>query len=108
MKKNRMQDFTARDFSVHFPDDDACLEWIKDHLWPDGIHCPVCNKITRHHKLAAKPVYECDRCRRQYPHSLIRSSASPLLRFTYGLTLFTRWLLPEVASLQRPCNASMV
>ena len=81
MKKNRMQDFTAKDFSIHFPDDDACLEWIKNHLWPEGIHCPVCNKITKHHKLAKKPVYECDYCRRQVSplaNTIFRKSATPL------------------------------
>ena len=81
MKKNRMRDFTAKDFAVHFPDDDACLEWIKNHLWPEGIHCPVCNKITKHHKLAKKPVYECDNCRRQVSplaKTIFRKSPTPL------------------------------
>ena len=76
-----MQDFTAKDFAVHFPDDDACLEWIKNHLWPDGIHCPVCNKITKHHKLAKKPVYECDNCRKQVSplaNTIFRKSPTPL------------------------------
>jgi len=81
MKKSRMREFTAKDFSIHFPDDDACLEWIKAHLWPEGIHCPVCNKITKHHKLVAKPVYECDRCRRQVSplaKTIFRKSPTPL------------------------------
>lgn len=81
MKKNKMREFTTKDFSIQFPDDDACLEWIKNHLWPDGIHCPVCNKVTKHHKLAKKPVYECDHCRRQVSplaNTIFRKSPTPL------------------------------
>ncbi|MGD0855293.1 MAG: IS1595 family transposase [Dehalococcoidia bacterium] len=81
MKKSKMQKFTAKDFSVHFPDDDACLEWIKNHLWPEGIHCPICQKVTKHHKLAKKPVYECDHCRRQVSplaNTIFRKSPTPL------------------------------
>ena len=57
--------FTKRDFDKMFPDNDACLEWIKNQQYPNGIECPVCKKVTKHHKVAKRPVYECDYCGHQ-------------------------------------------
>lgn len=57
--------FTKRDFDKMFPDNDTCLEWIKDQQYPNGIECPVCKKVTKHHKIAGRPVYECDYCGHQ-------------------------------------------
>lgn len=57
--------FTAKHLIRHFPNDEACLEWIKNHRYPDGILCVTCKKITKHHKVTKRPVYECDRCGHQ-------------------------------------------
>jgi transposase len=56
------QKFTIRDFDAMFPDDAACLEWLKNHVAPDGIHCKVCDKVTKHHRVASRPSYSCDQC----------------------------------------------
>jgi len=45
-----------------FPDDDACLEWLKNYLYPDGIHCDKCQRITKHHKVTNRRSYSCDYC----------------------------------------------
>ena len=37
-----MQRFTIQDFNGFFPDDNACLEWLKNHLYPEGIFCDTC------------------------------------------------------------------
>ena len=57
-----MQKFTIKQFNERFPDDDACLEWLKDYLYPDGIYCKKCGEITKHHKVASRRSYSCDRC----------------------------------------------
>ena len=63
-----MKKYTTNDFDQEFPNDDACLEWIKNHRWPQGIHCVKCKKVTRHHKVKGRPCYECDYCGNQvYP-----------------------------------------
>jgi transposase len=63
-----MRKFTVKDFDKQFPTDNACLEWLKDYLYPDGIYCPNCQKITKHHKLSNRPCYNCDYCNHQvYP-----------------------------------------
>ncbi|MDD5313338.1 MAG: IS1595 family transposase [Dehalococcoidia bacterium] len=64
-QKSKQQKFTSKDFGKYFPNDEACLEWIKNHRYPNGILCVSCKKITKHHKIAKRPVYECDRCGHQ-------------------------------------------
>ncbi len=56
------QKFTIKDFGEMFPDDAACLEWLKNHLYPNGIHCEKCDKVTKHHRVASRPSYSCDIC----------------------------------------------
>ncbi len=76
-----MKKYTTKDFEKEFPTDEACLEWIKNHRYPDGIHCPICDKITKHHKVIGRPCYECDNCGHQvYPTAgtIFHKSATPL------------------------------
>ena len=54
--------YTIDDFNVRFPDDDTCLEYLKNKLYPDGIYCKICGKITKHHKVKSRPSYSCDYC----------------------------------------------
>jgi hypothetical protein len=48
----KQEQYTIRDFKKNFPNDEACLEWLKSSRWPDGIHCVKCNKITKHHHVS--------------------------------------------------------
>ena len=76
-----MKKYTAKDFDIEFPTDDACLEWIKNHRWPNGIHCVNCQKVTKHHKVTSRPCYECDYCGHQvYPtaDTIFHKSTTPL------------------------------
>jgi transposase len=57
-----MSKFTIDNFNAHFPDNNACLEYLKNKLYPNGIYCKICNKITKHHKVKSRPSYSCDRC----------------------------------------------
>jgi len=38
------------------------LEWLKNYLYPSGIHCLTCGEITKHHRMKKRPSYSCDRC----------------------------------------------
>jgi transposase len=58
----RKREFTAKDFENMFPDNDACLEWLVSQRYPNGIECPVCKKVTKHHRYKSRYVYACDRC----------------------------------------------
>ena len=80
-QKTRMRKFTVKDLDKKFPNDDACLEWIKNHRWPNGIECPKCQRITKHHKVTNRPCYACDCCGNHvYPTAgtIFHKSATPL------------------------------
>jgi len=60
--KPKMQRFTFKDFEGMFPDDAACLEWLRNFLYPEGIHCKTCKRVTKHHRVTSRPSYSCDHC----------------------------------------------
>ena len=54
---------TINDFNSRFPDDDACLEAIKEMRFPDGYaDCEKCQKQRKHHRVTGRPAYACDYC----------------------------------------------
>jgi len=61
-QKPKMQRFTYRDFETMFPDDAACLDWLRSYLYPEGIHCKLCERVTKHHRTVSRPSYSCDNC----------------------------------------------
>jgi len=81
MKKKIQAKFTNKDFDKKFPNNDACLEWLVNHLYPNGIECPVCKKVTKFAKLHKRPVYACDICRYQISplaNTIFHKSPTPL------------------------------
>lgn len=76
-----MNKYTTKDFEKEFPNDISCLEWIKNYIYPEGIYCPECEKITKHHHVTGRQCYACDYCGRQiHPlaGTIFRKSATPL------------------------------
>ncbi len=54
--------YTIWNFDEEFPDDATCLEWLVAHLYPEGIFCPKCARVTKHHRVKARPAYSCQFC----------------------------------------------
>lgn len=55
-------------FMAMFPDNDACLEYLKGRSYPDGTECPKCGKATKFHRIRGRAAYSCQFCGRQvYP-----------------------------------------
>ena len=55
--------YTINDFNRQFPNDEACLEYLKDERYPDGIaHCEKCEQERKHHRVTGRPAYACDYC----------------------------------------------
>lgn len=51
-----------------FPDNSACLEYLKERYYPDGSECPKCGKDTKFHRIKSRAAYSCQYCRHQvYP-----------------------------------------
>lgn len=55
--------YTVADFSRQFPDDTACLEWLKEQRYPGGVApCEKCGVDRKHHRVTGRPAYACDYC----------------------------------------------
>lgn len=51
-----------------FPNNAACVEYLKDQHYPDGSECPKCGKKTKFHRIKSRAAYSCQYCRHQvYP-----------------------------------------
>lgn len=87
-----MERYTVTQFNQDFPDNDTCLEWLKNHLYPDGIHCPICNRITKHHKDASRPSYSCDYCGHHFHPTMgtiFEKSTTPLKLWFHAIYLMS-------------------
>ena len=87
-----MSKYTIHDFNKQFPNDAACLEWIKNHVYPSGIYCPVCQMITRHHRMVKRRSYSCDRCGHHvHPTAgtIFEKSTTSLRDWFYGMFLMS-------------------
>jgi transposase-like protein len=58
----KSQVYTLKQFDNQFPDDNACLEFLVQARWPNGILCPKCQKVTKHYRIKARKSYGCEFC----------------------------------------------
>jgi len=85
-----MQKYTIKDFQKQFPNDDVCLEWLKDYLYPEGINCETCQKVTPHYKVASRKSYSCQFCGHHvHPtaDTIYHKSSTPLTLWFYAIYL---------------------
>jgi len=85
-----MQKFTIYDFKRQFPNDAACLEWLKNLRWPNGIHCQKCDRATKHHRVSKRLCYACDHCGSHvYPQAgtILQDSRTPLTSWFHAIFL---------------------
>jgi transposase-like protein len=54
---------TFADLTREFPNDEACLEFIKEERWPNSVtKCEKCNTKRKHSRVTGRTAYACDRC----------------------------------------------
>lgn len=90
LKAPKPAKYTIKDFQAEFPNDDACLEWLKNYLYPNGIHCQTCDRVTKHHKVASRKSYSCDYCGHHvHPtaDTIYHKSSTPLTIWFYAIYL---------------------
>ena len=61
-KAPKLPKFTVYDFNRLFPNDEACLDFILGSLYPDGVTCRKCGRVTKHHRLNGRKAYSCQEC----------------------------------------------
>jgi transposase-like protein len=55
--------YTRNQFDAEFPNDDVCLETIKEQRFPGGIApCKKCGMDRKHHRVSGRTAYACDHC----------------------------------------------
>ena len=55
--------YSVDDFNREFANDDACLEYIKEQRWPNGVtKCEKCGIERKHHRVTGRTAYACDHC----------------------------------------------
>jgi transposase len=84
--------YSLMEFERQFPDDAACLEWLIKRLDPNGIHCPTCKAITKHHREAKRPSYACQNCgHHEHPMrgTIFENSATSLKLWFYAIYLMS-------------------
>lgn len=85
-----MLKFTKAKFDERFPNDDACLEAIKQARWPNGVTCDACQKVTKHYRIRARKVYGCEFCGNQISptaDTIFHKSVTPLRSWFYAMFL---------------------
>jgi transposase len=85
--------YTFMDFERDFPDDATCLDWLVGHLYPDGIFCPKCERVTKHHRVRSRTAFECQFCGHQeYPMkgTIFEDSATSLKLWFHGMFLMAQ------------------
>jgi transposase-like protein len=83
--------YSVRDFNNEFPHDSACLEYIKEQRWPNGVTwCVKCLKDTKHHRVGNRTAYACQSCGNHiYPlaGTVFEKSTTSLKTWFYAMYL---------------------
>jgi transposase-like protein len=85
--------YTIMDFERDFPNDAVCLDWLVEHLYPEGIFCPKCQKVTKHHRVKTRTCYACQFCGHQeYPMrgTIFEDSATSLRLWFHAFFLMAQ------------------
>ncbi|QQP88547.1 IS1595 family transposase [Skermanella sp. TT6] len=75
------------DFQMVFPDDEACLAFLEETVWPKGRFCPECgcvDTIAMKGKAAERRLYHCRGCRGQFTatsQTWLHSRKLPLVKY---------------------------
>lgn len=84
--------YSLMEFERQFPNDATCLEWLVERHYPDGIFCPKCKKITKHHRDSKRPSYACQNCgRHEHPMkgTIFEDSATSLKLWFYAIYIMS-------------------
>jgi transposase len=83
--------YSMREFNNEFPNDAACLEYVKEQRWPGGVAlCPKCGKKRKHHRVGNRTAYACDHCGNHiYPlaGTIFEKSSTSLRLWFYAMYL---------------------
>jgi len=85
-----MEKYTINNFLNQFSGDSACLEWLKNKRYPNGIYCEKCKKVTKHYRVKKRTCYACNFCGSHvYPmaSTILEKSTTSLRQWFYAIFL---------------------
>ncbi len=87
-----MRKYTLHAFNAQFPDDDACLEWLRRKRFPELIDCPVCKEPRKFYRATGRKVYVCGTCGYQLSPTagtILDHSPTPMRSWFYAVFLMS-------------------
>lgn len=93
MTKSPMTKFTLKNFQEMFPDDAACLDYIRSEWFPEVIECPTCEKPAKFYRITTRKVYGCEFCGHQISptaNTIFHKSPTPLTLWFYVIYLMAQ------------------
>lgn len=92
--KSPMARYTLKDMHRQFPDDRACLEWLFNYRWPNGLTCKACGVINaKHHYIESRKSFSCQDCGHHvHPTAgtIYHKSSTPLTLWFYAVYLMAQ------------------
>jgi len=82
--------YSVRDFNNEFPNDSACLAYIKEQRWGGAPYCVKCGKDTKHYRVGNRTAYACEFCGHHiYPlaGTIFEKSTTSLKTWFYAMYL---------------------
>ena len=92
-KKSPMTKFTLKQFGEMFPNDDACLEYLRSEWYPEIITCEGCKREAKFYRITTRKVYGCEHCGFQFSPAagtIFHKSPTPLTIWFYVIYLMAQ------------------
>jgi transposase len=89
---SRLMKYTVKQLQADFPNDSACLKWLVEYLYPEGIVCVKCEDKTKHHKVSGRRSYACARCGNHfYPTAgtIFHKTRTPLTSWFHAIYIMS-------------------
>src|SRR4051812_36068097 len=83
---------TYSEFMRLFPDNDTCLDYLRDKYYPAGSTCQKCGKATKFHRIKSRAAYGCQYCGHQVSptaRTIFEKSTTSLHLWFYAIFLMS-------------------
>jgi len=91
--KSPMNKFTLKQFNQMFPDDAACLDYLRNEWFPEIIKCENCGREAKFYRITTRKVYGCEFCGYQISPTagtILHKSPTPLTTWFYVIYLMAQ------------------
>lgn len=89
---SRTMKYPLKDLKADFPDEESCLEWLINYMYPDGVTCLKCKEVTKHYKDKGRRSYSCSKCGNHFhptAGTIFHNSHVPLTDWFHAIWLMS-------------------